>query len=161
MIVTAGGVRRAVEALLKEQMPAVLTKLATQEGVLLPAPVSWNRLSDFTAISEQQSPAVVVTTPGITRVLPTVGCRAPVADWEARVFVVVRGRTFEETADRVAGYTAAVRSVLLAARRLPGYAESVTWGGETYAELVSDSTRTVGAGSVSVTYGGVQTSTSI
>lgn len=160
MIVTAGAVRRAGEALLREHLPAKLAEMADAEGLPLPEPRSWSRLADFTTIAEHQSPAVVVTTPGISEVLPSAGCRAQVATWQLRVFVVVRGRTYEETADRVAAYTAAVRSVLLEARRLEGFSASVTWAGETYQELSADDARTVGAGSVTVNYPGVQTGTS-
>ncbi len=160
-IITAGRVRRDVESLLKAQLPSLLPPLAAQEGMELPFPRTWNRLADFTLIAETQSPAVVVTTPGIVGAPDGGGCRIPVAAWGVRVFIVARGRTFEETADRVAAYVAAVRSALLEAGGLPGLSTSVRWTGETYAELATDQTRTVGAGSVSVTYSGVQTATTL
>lgn len=159
MIVTAGAMRRAVEQLLQANLPAFLRDMAPVEGVQLPDVVTWSRLPDFALIAENQSPAVIVTSPGVASIErgEFAQLRTDVAEWDVRVFVVVRGRTFEETADRVAAYTAAVRAVLRNARALPGLATGCRWTAERYTELSTDQGRTVGAGSVTVTYTGVQT----
>lgn len=151
MIVTAGTVRRRAEAVLREQLPLVLPVLAVQENVALPGPRTWNRLSDFVAITESQSPAVVVTTPGLESEPARRGDSTD-APWLVRVFVVVRGQSYEQTADRLAAYVAACRVGLYARPSLGGLAKGCQWVSESYSELDADNTRTVGAGSVLLRY---------
>jgi hypothetical protein len=152
MIVTARDVRLAVETVLKEQLPVVLPPLSEQWGMPLVLPRSWDRLPDFLRISDQQSPAVVTTTPGIDGEPEQRNGRS-IAPWRVRVFTVVRGRTWTETADRVALMVAAMR-VSLAAR--PGLGElqamRAKWVDENYAELGTTAGATIGAGSVSFRY---------
>lgn len=166
MIVTSEDVRSSVQQLLRDQLTPVLGALATDRGLALPPIVSWQRLPDFALIAETQSPALLITAPGIVGVPDQHPGVQPVARWAVRVFVVVRGRTYEETAARTAYYVAAVRTVLLSNRRLLGLASAVEWTAESYAELASGadsqgSARTVGAGTVTVTYDGIPTDTAI
>jgi hypothetical protein len=156
VIVTAGTIRRAAQTVLKQQLPAVLDGLAEQEGMGLPPIVTWRRLSDFLLITDLQSPAMVVTTPGVADTAERRG-RDQRADWLVRVFTVVRGRTYEETADRVAAYVAAARTVLLSDADLGGLAAGCQWVRESYSELDNDKERTVGAGSVTVRYARILT----
>lgn len=151
MILSAAELRRTVEQVLRARLPLALMAVEAHLDLPMPVPVTWERLADFTTIAERASPAVVVTTPGITP-----GARDADGDYtargEVRVFAVVRGRDYAETADRVAGYVTAIRWSLLADEGLDGLARGVTWTGEAHAELASDTNRTIGAGSVSVRY---------
>jgi hypothetical protein len=159
VIVTAARVRRATTLVLQRDLPAVLDRIGVQDrGSGFPPVSTWHRLADFALISDMQSPACVVTTPGI--VGDPVRMRGVLrATWAVRVFVVVRGRTYEETADAVAAYVAAVRSVLLAHPALEGLASGCHWSAEAYGELDVDKARTIGAGSVTVRYLHVPTET--
>lgn len=152
MIVTARYVRQTVEASLKARLPAFLTVISNQPGAEpLTAIKTWRRMADFTGLREQDSPAVVVTTLGVPTPETEEGGGHRAA-WGVRVFIVARGRTYEETADRVADYVAAVRVALLADPSLGGAAEQVIWQGETYTELDRTEQRTIAAGSVTVSY---------
>lgn len=162
MIVFSEDLRTAVMGQLQADLPAMLDSVAASRGMLLPPIVTWQRLPNFLLIAETQSPALVVTAPGIVAVPDQHVGMQPVARWAVRTFVVVRGRTYEETAARTSYYVGAVRSVLLGRQRLEGLATAVEWTAESYAELSSGQdqnggARTVGAGTVTVTYSGVPT----
>lgn len=155
MIITAAELRRDVETYLKAALPTALQALGGWLGTdgapfPMPVPRTWERLPSFETIAERQSPAVVVTTPGLTP-----GRRDGDGDYTVRgvvaVFAVVRGRDYHETADRVAGYVAAIRLALLNDPAAVG-ATGVVWTEEAYDELAADRDRTIGAGRVTVAY---------
>ena len=152
MTVTATDVRTALMETLKDYLPAALVALAAEKGLAvgaLPQPRSWVRLPDFTKLADHQSPTVVVTSPGLEGEPKGEYDGAYTARWRVRAFVVIRGRSYDEVADRVGHYTAAIRNAVLAHARLDGaMAEWTTWVDETYAELAVDNARTIGAGSV-------------
>ncbi len=152
MTVTGTQVRRAGYDRLRAALPGVLAQLEARDGLPLPAPRSWGRLPDFTRITEQQSPAVLVTSPGLEAAPEErrLGEFHPV--WLLRAFCVVRGRGYDETADRVGQYVAGLRVALLSDRTLGGLADDAQWRAESYSELDTDQARTVGAGSVTVAY---------
>ncbi len=156
MITTAAGLRRSAQQVLQEHLPVLLPLLAEQEGLELPPIRTWRRLGDFLLISELESPAMVVTTPGLSGQVERRG-RDTRAPWAVRVFTVVHGRTYEETADRVAAYIAAARTVLLDEQFLGGLAARCEWLAETYSELDTNTDRSIGAGSVTVRYTDVPT----
>lgn len=151
MISSAAELRAAVQASLQARLPDVFAAIAARTGLEMPAPRTWERLTDFTAIAERQSPAVVVTTPGITP-----GARDGDGDYaglaEVAIFCVVRGRDWAETADRVAWTVTAIRWALFADPGLSGAATGVTWVSEAHDELATAADRTIGAGRVTVRY---------
>lgn len=160
MILTAADVHRTVQDVLRARLPLALAAMSAHlsepgKPFVLRDVACWERLPDFMRISERQSPAVVVTTPKLTP-----GTRDAYGDYtvrgDVRTFIVARGASYEETADRVAAYCAAIRLSLLADPGLNGIARGVTWLTEEYAELGSiaegGTNRTVGAGSVTVRY---------
>jgi hypothetical protein len=151
VITTAGMIRSAAQDVLQARLPALLPPLADQEGLPLPPVRTWRRLADFLLISELESPAMVVTTPGLSGAVERRG-RDTRAPWAVRVFTVVHGRTYEETAARVAAYVAAARTVLLDEQFLGGLAGQCEWVAENYSELDTDNDRSIGAGSVTVRY---------
>jgi hypothetical protein len=148
-LLTGAEVRAAALATLQAQLPAVLLELGARLGVELPAPGphSWVSLEDFRSLSDQQSPSIIVTCSGLPQ--------APREDedswqplWRLRAFAVVRGNSYEETADRVTHYCAAIRTVWARNRSLGGIATGGKWQGELYTELDRSKTRTIAAGSV-------------
>jgi hypothetical protein len=150
-VVTGTHVRRAAMTQLKAALPAQLDALA-EPGLPLTPPKTWRRLPDFLDIPEAQSPAVFVTTPG-TEGRPVIDADgSSEIVWLVRAYCVVRGRAYEETADRVGLYTAAMRSALLADETLGGLALAVDRINERLDELRTDQTRTIGAGSVTIAY---------
>lgn len=145
-------VRRTAEQVLRDRLPAALTATSVALGGLkLPPPRTWVRLPDFLAITEEQSPAVVVTTPAMTVVGGDEQGRDQVR-WEVRVFCVVRGRGWQETTDRVGGYVTAARLALQAEPGLRGLAWAGNLTAEAYTELAAERGRTIAAGSVTFTY---------
>ena len=157
MIITGSDIRKTVETELRADLPARLTQLAALKQVELPAPRTWRRLHDFLNLTEQQSPAVVVTSPGLDGPPLVTGPDEWEADWLVRVYCVVRGRTYNETADRVGHYVAALRATLLSNAGLAALASGIEWRAESYAELATDEQRSIGAGSVTVAYLGIPT----
>jgi hypothetical protein len=157
VIITGSDIRRTVEDELRADLPGRLTQLGDVKGLVLPAPKTWRRLHDFTVMSEQQSPAVVVTSPGLDGQPLVTGPDEWEADWLVRVYCVVRGRTYNETADRVGHYVAALRAALLSNAGLAALAAGIEWRAESYAELATDEQRSIGAGSVTVAYLGIPT----
>jgi hypothetical protein len=157
VIVTGTDIRRTVESELQANLPERLTQLAAAKGLALPSPKTWERLADFTQIAEQQSPAVVVTSPGIDGQPEVTGQDEWEADWLVRVYCVVRGATYRETADRVGHYVGALRAALLTSPGLAALSSGIEWRAENYSELARDSNRSVGAGSVTVAYLGIPT----
>lgn len=149
--ITATDVRSALTQTLKDHLPGALDALAAEKGLApgaLPAPRSWARLPDFTKLPEKQSPSVVVTSPGLEAEPARDYLLVYAAAWRIRAFVVIRGRSYDEVADRVGHYTAALRNAVLAHAQLGGLAERTIWVDETYAELAVDQARSIGAGSV-------------
>jgi hypothetical protein len=157
VIITGSDIRTTVENELRTDLPDRLTQLSVVKNLVLPAPRTWRRLHDFTVMTEQQSPAVVVTSPGLDAQPRVTGPDEWEADWLVRVYCVVRGRTYNETADRVGHYVGALRAALLSNAGLASLAAGVEWRTESYAELASDEQRSVGAGSVTVAYLGIPT----
>jgi hypothetical protein len=157
VIITGTDIRKTVETELRADLPARLTALGVSKGLTLPAPKTWRRLHDFLRMTEQQSPAVVVTSPGLDGPPNVTGPDEWEADWLVRVYCVVRGRTYDETADRVGHYVGALRAALLDNAGLAALASGIEWRAESYAELATDEQRSIGAGSVTVAYLGIPT----
>jgi hypothetical protein len=157
VIITGSDIRARVEGELRADLPDRLTQLSAAKGLVLPAPKTWRRLHDFLTMTEQQSPTIVVTSPGLDGEPVVTGTDEWEADWLVRVYCVVRGRTYNETADRVGHYVGALRAALLSNAGLAALAAGVEWRAESYAELATDDQRSIGAGSVTVAYLGIPT----
>ena len=150
MSLDAADLCQALQQVLEDHLPAMLTTVETEKGLApgaLPPPRSWARLGEFAKLGDHQSPTIVIVADGMDP--------APVSDyglrwdasWRLRAVVVIRGRGYAETADRVKRYTAAVARTVLAHGRLGGIAESTAPGPEVYAEISTDQARSIAAGS--------------
>jgi hypothetical protein len=154
VIVSGADVRLAAERTLQQHLPGVLEQLALQWDAQLPAPkpAAYQRLNDFVQMTQAQSPGVIVTSSGVesSPVRDEVDSYRPA--WLIRVFIVIRGRTYEETADRVTHYCAAVRTVFARDGSLGGLCDQAVWRDEKYTELDRTRERTVAAGSVAYAF---------
>jgi hypothetical protein len=152
-LVTALEIRRSAQEQLQAWIPAYLAELERRYDIKkkLPAPKTWHRLPRFTRMSSEQSPAVLVTSPGLVEPPSRDGDGEFSAIWRLNVFVVVRGEDFQQTTDRVALYVAAVRLALMQQGIGLSSAHRPSWIGEGYDELEVDQARTIGAGVASFT----------
>lgn len=148
-LVTAVEIRKATQDRLEEWLPAYLAELGRRYERDLPPPRTWRRLPDFRALTDDQSPALVVTSPGLVTEADRDGDGEYSATWQVNVFLAVRGQTFEETADLVGLYTAAVRACLGQQGIDIANARRPRWRGEGYNELAAGKARTIGGGMVS------------
>lgn len=153
-VVTALEVRKAMQDSLAKWMPSVLRELAQRHGIVHEAarePRTWTRMADFHRLSADQSPSVIVTSPGIVAPPERDGEGYYLATWAVSVYAHILGASFEETADLVGLYTAAIRiagiqhSLAIEGSRRP------RWLLEQYAEISNEDSRVVGAGHVQFT----------
>ena len=150
--VSAWQVRAAVLEVLEASLPTAVDEAQAKYGVRIPAPASWAVIPDFRAITDKQSPLVIVTINGLDgRPANTMGDRYT-AVWNLTVYVVIRGTSYENTGELVAHYCEAIRETLLRNRRLGGLVRTVEWSDEAYSALDIDpeAQRVVGAGQVEV-----------
>lgn len=157
-VVTARELRAGMQETLEEWLPSILVELARRAGwveedqdpldVITP-PRSWKRLPSFRALTADQSPAVVVTSTGLNGQPKRDGEGLWAATWALHGFVVVRGATYEDTADRVGLYLAAIRAAVLQQGIAGVQTRKPRWLGEAYDELDTDAARSIGAGVVS------------
>lgn len=146
-LLSSSDLKKALQERLQAWLPAYLHALEeVHEGLALPAPKSWHRLPDFRRIRDDQSPTVTVTAPGIRGRPERDSDGSYRAAWELHVYVVVRGKTFEDTDDKIGFYTRAISAaVVQAGLGLPGVGKPRLIG-EGNAPLAADNSRTVGGG---------------
>lgn len=158
-MITATHIRRWTQDVLTAHLAAHIDAAAADPLVdmtdMLPTPRvrSWTRLPDYRALDEGQSPAIIVTSTGLTgtpdREARDAGGGDYRASWQVTVYCFVRATTYHDVADLVGLYTGAIRECLLQ-RRLPGHSASVEWMDEGYNEVDTDDARSIGAGQVTL-----------
>lgn len=150
-LVTGGQVARAATDTLKTHLGAVLSQAAAADGHPAdhwpaPAASSWTRVTDLlNPALGPRLPACYVAPDGVAAYERIDSATSDVI-WRLRVWVVVRGPSFEETLDRVAVYTDAVAAVLAANPTLGGLATWTRPVDSAYAELDADKSRTLAGG---------------
>lgn len=150
-LVGVSEVRTAVADTLKEWIDDALVVAAGAAGVderRARPPRSWKRVADFRNIPEDQLPCLFVTSPGLAGPPQRHGDGTHTATWRAVVTALVRGKSYDDTADMVSVYCLAIRAVCLQRNSLGGFAESTRWTGEDYDALETSQARTLGAGFV-------------
>lgn len=156
-VVTGADVRFAFQTLLEEWVPSALNEIGERANAARPDAAlhideiaTWSRLPDESIVNMEadQSPMVAVVSAGVVEQPSRDSDGLYRARWRVGVIVVVRGDTYEETSDLVGIYCAAVR-VAGAQQRidLPG-ARRASWIGESYSELDTDGSRSLGSGRV-------------
>lgn len=140
-VVTAHQVMLAVEAVLRERLPA----LAIRAG--LEPVATWQQVPTIDALTSASVPALAITSPGITEA-PKRRAGVYEATWRVAIGIYDRGRDHEATAGRVRTWAAIVRAALTGSR-LGGIAAETTWVGEDYASLPGrDHARTIAGAAV-------------
>lgn len=146
--------RAKVETQLRERLPDNLLRVeATVPGMTLPEPRTWTRLTDFSRLPEEQSPAIYITAATLDRIALDIddetGAAFEKVEAALKVFVVVAGRSPEETSARVPMYVAATRYSLNDDLTL-GTDGSIVGrrGAEDYGELPAGKGIYIGAGSL-------------
>jgi len=146
-IVGADDVRQAVRATLQTWSQTYINELAYRTGRQLKDFRSFAYQYEYRTLTVDQSPACWVTVPG-TRGQPERQGSGPIrVHWVSDVSVVVNGGLWAETADLVALYLKAVRTIILQHGSLQGFAESTMWLSERYAPVGNEAAgRTLGVG---------------
>lgn len=158
IVVSATLLRKRFQQVLQANLPTALVDIAELEDVdPITPPKAWRRLPDFRKLLDDQSPTVIVTTPGLSGT-PGEGQEARLSNavearWDIRTFCIVRAGTYDAVADMVGWYTAAIRLAALRNKQLSGLARTTRWVGEAYDLLDASDARTIGAGSVDFTVG--------
>lgn len=156
--VSAWEVRTAVVDAIQADISAELDAVETKYGLTIPDPASYAVVPDFRAVTDKQSPLIVVTVDGLDGPPETRLNDLYQATWRLTVYIVIRtdgmdvDAGYEHTAKLVAAYCVALRSALLHNRQLAGLARTLVWADEAYAALDIDpeAQRLVGAGQVQI-----------
>lgn len=157
-VVSARALRIGVQALLEKWTPAVLAELVRREtGAAYgpkawPAPRTYRRLpvddDEAFALAGDQFPMVAVTSPGLSDDAERDGDGRHQAIWWIHAIVLVRGQTWDDTADRVGLYTASLRAAAVRERVPVDGAGRLRWARERYDAVGARDGRTLGAGVV-------------
>lgn len=121
-----------------------LVDIAQQTGVdvdRLPPVRAWHRVAAWDDVSESQQPVVFATSPGLVGE-PERRAREWRSVWEVPVMVAVRGQDYDDTADLVSVFAAAIRTTVLREQPTVDGVEGWWWAGETYDALPADQQRT-------------------
>lgn len=149
-VVAVHQLRRAAISRLQQWIEAALVDVARQTGVdehAIQFPRSWRRLASWDGVPEDQQPVVFATSPSTTGVSgagPNVtrmndgrwSCQ-----WEVPILAAVRGQDYEQTAELVSVYAAAIRTVLIQHPPDIDGLHSWWWAGETYDALPAEQQR--------------------
>lgn len=156
-LITATALRRAaldtLQANLWDYLQAV-RDVALEPGELLRdqvvEPRTWERPPDIDALPVDQTPAIAVTSTGLSEAAERDGEGVHRAPWALHVFVVLRGNAVGEISDLVGIYTAAIRACLAQVGLDVEGARKPRWRGEEYAEwrTKDGDARQMGAGVV-------------
>lgn len=167
-IVTGTDIELAVEGTLKTFLPDYLSEVADQHGLgrnYLLMPASWNLSNEVDNWPEDQLPACIVVSPGLVDDPIREGGKFD-ATWGVSVAWVVSSQDRRSTRELLQLYLGATRSLMLQHQSLPqwneelgkvqtGIATGIDWLDEGYDDVPIDSTRTLGAGRISL---GIQVS---
>jgi len=148
-IVSGRDVELAALALLRRWSGTYLAEAERQRGYApgqLPRIRGWATSSDFEKWPEDQLPCVLLVSPGLAEAPRPDGAGFYRASFSLGFAVIVSTATMEETAIKAKLYCAAHRACLLQHSSLEGFAAGVTWVDETYDDLDSIDTRSLGAG---------------
>lgn len=137
--------RNATTNTLQAWLPVALVDVARQTGIdetTIPFPRSWKRVANWDSVPEDQVPVVYITSTGTQDVVRRRAEGVMDATWRLQVMAAVRGKSYEQTAERVSVYATAIRAVLLQHRpQIDGLGE-LLWTGETLDAMQTQHQRT-------------------
>jgi hypothetical protein len=148
-LVSGRDVELATLALLKRWAGTYLAEAERQRNRApgsLPRIRGWTTASDFEKWPEDQLPCVLLVSPGLAEVPRPDGAGAYRAKFSLGVAVIVSTARMDDTAELAKLYTAALRACILQHQSLEGFASGIDWLDETYDDLESIDTRSLGAG---------------
>lgn len=149
-IKTGYEVEQAVIAHLKRWMAtylAELERISELEAESLPMVRSWTTQASTEKWPEDQLPAVLVVSTGLTDQPRSEGDGTTHATWRIGLAAICSARTEAKTHAFAKLYFAALRTIMLQHPSLGGYAEKTVWGSEQYDALpIDEEKRTLAAG---------------
>lgn len=149
--ITNDEVEQAVLNTVREWASTYLAEVERQKGMTagdLPRPRSYVVASEFETIpGDEQLPMVIAIAPGLADPPSKNGSKRHRATWQVAVVVLVSvRRTADNNPRKVAGYYgAAVRGLLVQRPGLEGFAEGTTWVDESYQDVNTEDSRSLGA----------------
>lgn len=149
-ILTRKTVEEAVLATVELWIDTYLCEIERNEGITvrdLPRPRSYARANIYNIFPDEQLPAVVIISPGLSK--------APIKQaqgkhrtyWNVQVAFQVAS-TPDAVRDLADYYTAAARAIFLQHQDLGGMADGITWLGEKYNDAPDPFRRSVASGNV-------------
>lgn len=155
-IVAAPAMRKAITATLQLWLPSTLAETARQAGLTAPQVAAlplvktwkWIAVNDAARLPVDQLPAVFVTSPGLADGPARNGKGSYTYEWNATVTAVARGQSYEDTADLVGFYVAAIRTACVQQPSFGGFSTACVLAGEDYALFDASVARTIAAGFV-------------
>lgn len=148
-LVNGRDVELAALAVLKRWAGTYLAEAERQTGRTagsLPRIRGWCTAADFEKWPEDQLPCVLLVSPGLAEEPLADGRGHYRAKFSLGVAVIVSTAYMDATAELAKLYTACCRAVILQHQSLEGFAAGVEWVDESYADLESIDTRSLGAG---------------
>lgn len=147
-IFTAALLEDAAIEHLKAWMPTYLAEMERQNGLdpeSLPMIRSYTTLNEFDAWEEEQTPAIVVVSPGTIGEPLKEGGGLYRANWALGIGCIVSARDRVST-NRVAKlYGGAIRAAIMQHESMGGVAEGAEWSSERYDDVPSEASRTLAA----------------
>jgi hypothetical protein len=150
-IIDANQVEEAVRDTLRDWFPTYLREFCLQRSMppdSLPIPRAYVVSGDNDREPEDQLPAVVVVSPGLSESAYQEGDGTFRAPWAVGVGIFTSAKDRESTEKLVRMYCAVARTIMLQKQSLGGFADGTMWLDEDFDEVEFDDTRTIGAGLV-------------
>lgn len=147
-IVTRIQIAAAVKETLSDWLPAYIAEIERQnelEPESLPMPRSYSTRTQVTKWGEDQTPAVVIVSPGLSGPPERDGSGIWRAPWGVAVAVIAGGNSQETVIENSSYYGAAVRACLLQRQPLPGVDGRVRWLDEDYTDIPESDSRSLAA----------------
>lgn len=132
-------------------MSTYLAEMERQKGIVpghLPRPRSYTQVNKFEKWTQEQLPAVIVVSPGITGKPAKTGDNVYRAKWTLGIGIVIAAATEMQNRKLIGTYTAAIRKLFLDKPSLGGFAMGTDWVGENFDDMPDDSRRSIAHGSV-------------
>lgn len=147
-IVTRIQIATAVKSVLTAWVPAYIAEIERQnelEPRSLPMPRSYSTRTQVTKWGEDQTPAVVIVSPGLSGPPRRDGEGGWQAPWGLAVAVIASGHSQETVIENSSYYGAAVRACLLQRQPLPKVDGRLMWLDEDYTDVPESDSRSLAA----------------
>lgn len=148
-LVSGRDVELAALTFLKRWSGTYLAEAERQTGRAprsLPRIRGWQTAPDFEKFPEDQLPCVLLVSPGLAEQPRPDGQGFYRAKFMLGVAAIVSTATMESTAELAKLYCACLRAAILQHQSLEGFAAGIDWIDESYDDLESIDTRSLGAG---------------